>query len=132
MEVKCVSCGKVCNVRPSRAKGFKNCSMKCFGTYSKGHKAYNYKGGRTIRGGYVYVLNKGHPKCDPDGYVIEHRLIVERHLGRFLTKKEIVHHINGIRSDNRLENLELYNSQSQHIKGNHTRLGCRGFQKSLS
>lgn len=57
--------------------------------------------------GYIKVYVPDHPNCTADGYVMKHILVVERAIGRYLTEKECVHHINHIRDDNRIENLKL-------------------------
>ena len=59
--------------------------------------------------GYKTICVKGHPnQMDKNGRIREHVYIMSQHLGRPLTKKESVHHKNGIRDDNRIENLELW------------------------
>ena len=71
----------------------------------------NWRGGRSIRAGYVYV--KIHPSdfffsmATKYNYISEHRLVMAQYLGRCLLPWEIVHHKNNDRLDNRLENLEL-------------------------
>lgn len=74
-----------------------------------------WKGGRSNRGGYVIVLKPGHPGGDAQGYVYEQRLVMEKHLGRLLGLREVVHHINGNRVDNRIENLMLFPSFVEHL-----------------
>lgn len=91
-----------------------------------------WKGGKTVtRHGYIKVYAPDHPKClrvtanrrakQPTGYirkdcyVWEHRLVMEKHLGRYLTEQEVIHHINGDPADNRLENLQLFANNAEHL-----------------
>lgn len=66
------------------------------------------------KGDYNYTLVPEHPNATKNGYVLEHRIIMENKLGRLLTRKEVVHHLNEIKKDNRPENLELKANKSIH------------------
>lgn len=73
-----------------------------------------------IRNGYGYILV--HAPADylgrtRDGRVLEHRLVVEQRLGRLLEDWEIVHHRNGLRHDNRPENLEVLDGRARRGEG---------------
>lgn len=81
---------------------------KIYALSRSGEKCCNWKGGRKITTkGYVQILVKGHPYADSNGYIFEHRYIMEQYLGRYLRPNEVVHHKNGNKQDNRIENLEL-------------------------
>jgi hypothetical protein len=71
----------------------------------------------------------GHPMARGGKWVPEHRLVLSQKLGRLLLRSEQVHHINGVKSDNRLENLMLLTGR-EHVKLDHCR-GC-GVRKELA
>jgi hypothetical protein len=88
-------------------------------------RAWHKENNKTIRpgkgwykqSGYIMQYAPYHPHCNSRGYVQEHRLIIENKLGRYLIpRKELIHHLNGIRDDNRLENLKISNPKD-HAKG---------------
>lgn len=82
----------------------------------KHHKGW--KGGRIVdKSGYVLIHRPQHPHANVNGYVREHRLVMEAHLGRLLDPHEVVHHKPGCeKSDNQIENLTLYSKNSDHLR----------------
>lgn len=91
----------------------------------EGEKSSSWKGGKKLnKKGHLLVLKKGHPLADKNGYVLEHRYLMCEHLGRILTPKEIVHHKNHIKTDNRIENLEIMSNAE------HTILHHKGQKRS--
>ena len=92
----------------------------------KREKSVGWRGGiHKAPQGYVWELvDHDDPMASmrtSNGYVLQHRLVMARHLGRPLTQTENVHHINGIRDDNRLENLELWTRpQPKGVRANET------------
>lgn len=114
----CVQCGT--EHRKSRKPGGriyaqqKFCDRTCKAAYQRDHALERFNNGEMRkhikRHGYVYVsipslvTGKKHA-------MFEHRYVMSKHLGRDLMVEETVHHLNGIRHDNRLENLELFSSR---------------------
>ncbi len=101
----------------------KRCGIK--NNIPRMEKHPNWKGGYKKEGYFVVTLKPNSPYISmaskKDRSIKEHRLIMAQHLGRMLLPSEVVHHINGIKDDNRIENLELYSP------GKHTKMGnlCR-------
>lgn len=115
----CIHCNKNftvprCRVERDRTRGASFCSKQCHYDWRDpsldGHKSKDAQG-------YICVTQYRHPTIQARllknpmsrNYKIkEHRLVMEKHLGRYLQPNENVHHKNGIRDDNRIENLELW------------------------
>jgi hypothetical protein len=88
----------------------------------KGELNHRWRGGKTLGcSGYVRIMNISHPRADKYGYVGEHILVVENHIGRMLDRQNVVHHINGIKYDNHIENLQIFATRSEHTQ-HHTRM----------
>jgi len=64
--------------------------------------------------GYILIYVPEHPNSNSQGYYLEHRYAVELFIGRILTKKEVIHHLNSDKLDNCIENLMLFKSQKEH------------------
>jgi len=120
-EVICNNCGKRFLVSPYKIKISKTkfCSRVCFHSHLKdwlqGKRHPQWKGGRTYDSdGYVCIKMRNHPNCNKQGYIREHRLVIEEKLGRYLLPTEIIHHLNGDKQDNRPENV-IITTRSKHI-----------------
>lgn len=112
----CVVCDDEFKVRASDVAKAKErgcsppiyCSLTCRNTAYRGEGNPKWSGGVVRQeSGYLYEYAPDHPHATQDGYVMQHRLVVERVLGRVLDPVEQVHHRNHVRDDNRPENLEV-------------------------
>lgn len=124
----CEICGRERWVSLAKGEAARRLCKSCSGKSRIGEKNPNWKGGRArTQEGYIRVALPPHdflyPMAHQNGYVLEHRLVMARSLGRNLLKGEYVHHKNGTRDDNRIENLELV-SPSNHTIYNQLCVNC--------
>lgn len=128
----CVDCGK------QRWVELHHKSQRCYSCAAKlkhhgrGEENPNWRGGRHRNsGGYIIVRVQPndffYPMANGSSYVLEHRLVMAKHLGRCLQPWELVHHKNGMKDDNRIENLELTINGSHILE--HTKGYRDGFRK---
>jgi hypothetical protein len=130
---RCSICNKEFLTYPSRIKTGRGkfCSKECSLLHTNKILATNGIKNRFVKGkphpwhshrsvnhaGYIEIYSPEHPNGTNRGYVREHRLIMESNIGRYLNKSEDVHHINGDKKDNKIENLMLM-SHSEHTRIN--------------
>ena len=136
----CGNCGDERWVRyiPSKQP---NLCKKCYDIERKkyayrGEDSHAWRGGRILRkGGYIAIhLSPDSPffsMADGNHYVPEHRLVMAQYLGRCLASSEHIHHLNGIRDDNRIENLEIA-TPSEHTPQAHYKRRIRELEEKVA
>jgi hypothetical protein len=131
----CPVCTKEFKIFPYQIKNKRGfvCSKQCLKVYQVGKKFKvspekirfgkkhpAWKGGKYVdNDGYVMIFSPNHPNRNIKGYIFEHRLVMEQHLGRYLKRWEVVHHKNEVKTDNSIGNLMLFNNQSEHMRHHH-------------
>lgn len=105
----CLYCGKpFTDVKPKHYPPPKFCCHKCYGL--------NKRQPFIIKNGYKLVRKPGHPRADSQGRVREHLLVMEQKIGRPVERYESVHHIDGDKTNNHPDNLEMFASHSDHLR----------------
>ncbi len=119
INIICKGCGKEFEIYRSRIDKIVRCSFAC--------RRKNIK--KVISDeGYILIFEPENPNANATGYILEHRKIMAAYLGRKLKRSEDVHHINGVKTDNRIENLQVMN-HSDHAKLSNSH---GGWNKKLS
>lgn len=127
----CQKCGKEYYVRWIKSTA-KFCNHSCYIESIKGVKRPKisemftgsgnprWKGGRILdKDGYWMIYSPKHPFKNAIGYVREHRLVMEKFLGRYLMSIEVIHHKDENKQNNKLSNLQLF------FKPDHDRLSLK-------
>lgn len=109
-------CSSICKGKFRKGKSPSLETRTKMGVSRSGEKAYNWKGGLRITSGRFYVKASNHPHVTKEGYIARSRFVMEDFIGRYLLPREVIHHINGDKTDDRIENLMLFKNGSDHAK----------------
>lgn len=123
----CARCGKELRLKPSQA-AIQYCSKQCEAaarTKRPIDRMHNGKLAKKDHYGYVMIYEPNHPNKSFGGFVYEHRHVVEQAFGRYLASDEQVHHINGVKDDNRIDNLQVLSERE------HRLITVREYQEQL-
>lgn len=117
----CAECGREVRTRAVARvnRGTKKfCSHECYGEFKKlkvGAKSPRWKGGRRISSGRILIYQPNHPRAQRCGCVLEHVLVAEKVIGKFLPAQAVIHHVNENTADNRNKNLVVCENQAYHM-----------------
>jgi hypothetical protein len=117
----CANCGATMTLKPSQAH-MQYCSKACDGAARVKRPLLQMHNGRPAKldqHGYVMVWEPEHPNRTMKGWQYEHRLVAETAVGRYLRSDEHVHHVNGIKNDNRIENLDVMDGNDHAVLTGH-------------
>ncbi len=137
----CETCGKQRWVQLTKGKPVSIICLRCNnikrGLKHRGNNHFNWKGGRRVpQKGYIDILLRPddffYPMADCRGYVREHRLVMAKYVSRCLQSWEVVHHKNGVKKDNRIENLELLPARKYHLVDTTTKSLIKNLQKRIT
>jgi len=129
----CEWCHKSFLIVQHRSTNRRFCNRKCMARWVAATRK-STKGYCITAKGYKLLYKPGHPTASKAGYIAEHRIVMEEHLGRLLTKNEIVHHLDGNKQNNVIENLQLMEKRhhdAQTLKGRKYMVTCPYCGKSF-
>jgi hypothetical protein len=121
----CPECGKERWVQSKRGTPDHKICATCYLTHHNAENTWNYKGGRSVTNGYPVIRKRDHPRASPyTGYVLEHILVWEQVHNQPVPEGCQIHHLNGIKTDNRPSNLMCL-TPAKHNKKHQTLLQAR-------